>query len=809
MMHSVERRFVVTICAAVLVVATPLLYLFLSLSAERISRERLESSQAILLTSAQAIAKPVWDFDREGVHYVLSALLSHDDIAWVDLTDDSGSLSLRLPEESRQQQPANVLTLSLPVDYKAPTGMRTVGRLTIGVHQLGLIDRFGINDFGAFGIFVAAVMAIFLVAIISNRVTIIHPLMRLADAIEATRLSGSRHQVTWQSDDEMGRLARNFNDMQQRLERDEAELVEAHRRTTAIYNMTPAMLFSIGEGHRLTAVSDYWLQATGYHRAAVIGQIFTDFLEAEAHQAYLDHRELVIAQDCDLCQVTVPFIKADGTTITVLITERRPPDGLDDDHATLSVMTDVTALKQAESRNHIQAMTDHLTGQLNRQGFESALGKAIRSADKHGLGLACLFIDLDRFKWINDHFGHAAGDAVLREVSMRIRSVLREGDTLARLGGDEFAILILDRDAEAFAQTVGERICTQLAEPIELAGAVAAISSSLGIAVYPNHAGSAADLLLKADMAMYGRKHDGKNGLLVYHPALMDAVRERHDIEASIELGLREDLFEVYLQPIVDLGTGRIAGFEALMRLSHPEQGMLPSSRVIEIAEETGLIGRIGERVLEKAIGHLKRLSALDGIESTYLALNLSPLQFEESLPTRLAALLLKHEIASTRIVIEITEAVLLADNPDMHMVMAHLSEFGCRIALDDFGTGYSSLSYLNRFQVDIVKIDQSFTRTLASDQPDVRRKSRMLIKGIRTISQQMGCAVVAEGIENKEQWLSLRRLGIDHGQGYLFSAPLSIDGLIEMLEEKSEVKHGLTSSERLEETHESVVSTG
>ncbi|OLP57205.1 diguanylate cyclase [Rhizobium rhizosphaerae] len=799
MMHSVERRFVATICAAVAIVATPLIFLFLSLSAERIAHERIDNAKALLATSASAVAKPLWDFDREAVETVLSALVKHDDIANAALTDASGGLSMALPEAGSRVS-TDVETLSLPVTYETPKGQKAIGRIEIGVRKLGMIGRLGLSDLGAFAIFLVALCAIFLAAVVSNRITIMRPLARLADAIDATRLSGSHHQVLWDSDDEMGRLASNFNDMQARLKRDEAELLEAHRRTTEIYNMTPAMLFSIGQGNRLTAVSDYWLQATGYEREAVRGSIFTDFLLPEAHEAYIAHRLAVMSQSCDLCQVTVPFRKADDTIMTVLIVERRQPDGIDGEHSTLSVMTDVTALKQAESRNHLQAMTDHLTGQLNRQGFEIALGDTIRAADTLGVSLACLFIDLDRFKWINDQLGHAMGDIVLRETSQRIRSVLRDQDKLARLGGDEFAILILDRDAMVIAKTLGERICERLAEPLELGSTVATISSSIGIAVYPDHTNSAADLLLKADMAMYARKHDGKNGVLVYHPSLMDAVRERLEIEAAIERGLREDLFDVYLQPIIDLGTGRIAGFEALMRLDQPEESAFASSRIIEIAEETGLIGKIGERVLEKAAQHLKRLSALDGIESTYLALNFSPLQFEPSLPTRLAALLLKYEIASTRIVIEITEAVLLADNAEMHTVMAQLSAFGCRIALDDFGTGYSSLSYLNRFQVDIVKIDQSFTRTLASDQPEVRRKSRMLIKGIRTISQQMGCTVVAEGIENNEQWLSLRRLGIDHGQGYLFSAPLSIDEMMGMLEEKSEVKN--QNSARSTERH-------
>ncbi len=452
-------------------------------------------------------------------------------------------------------------------------------------------------------------------------------------------------------------------------------------------------------------------------------------------------------------------------------------------------MTDVTALKQAESRNHAQAITDHLTGLLNRQGFEAALDEAIVTADACGIQVGCLFIDLDRFKWINDNFGHAAGDEVLRHTVELIRATLRPDDVMSRLGGDEFAILVSDRDVATLASEIGERIVNALREPMPIAGNELFVSASVGISVYPEHAENASDLLLKADMAMYARKRDGKNGLQVFDASMLDTARERHEIEQCIEAALKDDHFEAWLQPIVSLSDGQIAGFEALMRLNHPEKGVMPPGKIIGIAEETGTIARIGDCILEKAIRHLAAISGLDGTQNTYLAVNFSPLQFELTLPHKLAALLLKHHISPNRIVIEITEAVLMLDNPEVHAVLKQLNEFGCRIALDDFGTGYSSLSYLNRFPVDIVKVDQSFTRSLSSGTADIRRKSRMLIKGIRTISHQMGCTVVAEGIETKEQWQLLRKLGVDCGQGYLFSRPMPIGKMLAMLESDSEVK--------------------
>ncbi|MBB4185341.1 putative bifunctional diguanylate cyclase/phosphodiesterase [Sinorhizobium terangae] len=784
MMHSVENRFVAIICGAMFVFVAPLLALFLTISSERVARERLQNIELLMEASGEALGKPIWDFDQQGIERIARSLMNATDIRAVAIHDAGGNILAQLPKGIGGTAASRSLKTAIAFD--SVEGIKQVGTLEVVVPTPGILSRFSKDEWTVLAILLFAVAIVFAAALVGNRFTVIRPLMRLTAAIEATRRLGSRHRVDWISDDEMGTLAANFNEMQDRLEREETELKIAHERATETYNLTPAMLFSLDAANRLSAVSDYWLLATGYAREDVIGRNFTDFIDPVWHEAYRLRAKTTAVDNDNISEVTLPFRKADGEFMTVLILESEMAHGGD---LSLSVMTDVTALKQAESRNHAQAITDHLTGLLNRQGFESALDDAIRNADACGMQLACLFIDLDRFKWINDSFGHAAGDAVLRRTVELVRATLAADDVMSRLGGDEFAILVAATDVAALAAEIGECICAALREPMPIAGNELSVSASVGVSVYPTHATSASDLLLKADMAMYARKRDGKNGLRIFDASMLDTARERHEIEQCIETGLKEDWFEAWLQPIVGLGDGQIVGFEALMRLDHPEKGLMPPGKIIGIAEETGTIGRIGDRVLEKAIRHLAAISALDGTQNTYLAVNFSPLQFELTLPHKLAALLLKHHISPQRIVIEITEAVLMLDNPEVHAVLKQLNEFGCRIALDDFGTGYSSLSYLNRFPVDIVKVDQSFTRSLSSGTADVRRKSRMLIKGIRTISHQMGCTVVAEGIETKEQWQLLRKLGVDNGQGYLFSRPMPIDGMLALLENESEAK--------------------
>lgn len=781
-MHSVESRFIAIVIGALLVFVAPLFLLFLILSSDRVARERLQNTEVLLQANVQALGKPLWDFDKDSIDQIVTALQADADISYVQVRDTSDVIDIRKPAISPNPDDARSI-VKTDILYKATDGIKKVGTAEIWIRKEGLFSRFSADELSIFAIFFFAVATLFTAAIIGNRITIIRPLMRLTAAIEATRRLGSRHHVDWTSNDEMGALAHNFNEMQSKLEREENELKLAHARATDIYNLTPAMLFSIDAQNRITAASDYWLTATGYRREAVIGQEFTNFVVEECRETYRK-RHMTNMEDGGICEVTLRFLCADGSAIDVLILETGVEASRNRQALSLSVMTDVTDLKEAENRNHRQAITDHLTGLLNRQGFETVLDERIGEVDAHGQQLACLFVDLDRFKWINDNLGHASGDDVLCQVAMRLRRQLRANDVIARLGGDEFAILLSAPNARQLAMDISDRLVASLRAPLIVNGAELNVSASIGIAVYPDHASTAACLLQKSDMAMYARKRSGKNGVQLFDNNMVDIARKRLEIEQFIDQGLRDDWFTAHLQPIVSLADGRVAGFEALMRLNHPERGILPPAEIIGIAEENGTIARIGDCILSKAIANLAVISKLDGLGDTYLAVNFSPLQFEQVLPARIAALLLERGIAPSRIVVEITEAVLMLDNPVVRDVLDALSDLGCRIALDDFGTGYSSLSYLNRFPVDIVKVDQSFTRSLSSDQPDVRRKSRMLVEGIRTISHQMGCAVVAEGIETTEQWDILQSMDIEFGQGYLLSKPLPLEALLEKLDE-------------------------
>jgi diguanylate cyclase (GGDEF)-like protein/PAS domain S-box-containing protein len=787
MTHSVERRFIAIVSIVFLSVVTPLIAVLMSISYNDAVDRQSNHLDLLMASNVQALSGPLAAQDHEIVNHLSGLLISDPSILKVQVRNTSGELTI---VQTRGQFDESIEGIERSADITFPSqyGDVAIGTLSIYPKPISFFSEVTRTERGIIATFALAITSVFATAIFGNRMMIIKPLMKLTAAIEDTGRLGTRQRVDWSSKDELGRLATSFNAMQSALEQQERAKLQAHQRTSDIYQHTPAMLFSLDAYDRISAVSDYWVEATGYKRADVIGKKFAELIHLDDNGAFVQRKKhsSVDPSSNDLLDLTLRFICADGSTMDVLILEK---ELLNQNNETaleaLSVMTDVTELRQSELRNRQQAITDHLTGLYNRQGFEAALDARIAQADADGLELACLFIDLDRFKVINDNLGHAAGDIVLRAFVERLRPLLGPQDCASRFGGDEFAILLIGNQIAARASDLCASIAQMADKPIEIQDNIIRLSSSIGVAHYPQHASSAAELMLNADMAMYVRKRQGRNGAQVFCPSIMDNVRERAEIDSDIDLALENNWFEAHLQPIQDLSTGTISGFEALMRINHPQKGLLAPAPVIAVAQENGTIGKIGDRVLEAAIANLAQLSTVPELANTYVAVNFSALQFEAGLSTRIAGLLNRYNIAASRLVIEITEAILMSDDAQIRNILKVLQNFGCRIALDDFGTGYSSLSYLTRFPVNIIKIDRSFTSSLLEGDPEVCERSRMLVEGICAISHHMNCHVIAEGIESREQAEILTAMGVDFGQGYYYAKPLSIDSLMDRFEDK------------------------
>ncbi len=422
-----------------------------------------------------------------------------------------------------------------------------------------------------------------------------------------------------------------------------------------------------------------------------------------------------------------------------------------------------------------QAFLDALTGLATRALFQTRMEEALGPA---GLGATVLFVDLDRFKVVNDSLGHAAGDALLTGVAARIQDCLRDGDTAARLGGDEFAVLLPGMLSAADAVPVAERILAALREPFDLLGSETFISSSIGVAFSGpgEHAGSV--LMVHADLAMYQAKKGGKDRYEVFEPAMQEAFQAHMALEADLRRAVVRHEFELRYQPIVQLTTGDITGVEALIRWQHPDRGLIPPMDFIPLAEETGMIVPIGEWVLREATATVAAWNARRTGPPLTVSVNISAVQLEQAALVQVVESALEAAgLPAVRLVLELTESLLVDHRPATLERLSALKALGLRLAIDDFGTGYSSLAYLRRFPVDIIKIDKSFVDDVV-DEPT----AAALTHGIIQLGRALQLSTIAEGIEHAGQLTSLAGGNCELGQGYYFAEPLTstdLDGML------------------------------
>lgn len=440
----------------------------------------------------------------------------------------------------------------------------------------------------------------------------------------------------------------------------------------------------------------------------------------------------------------------------------------------VGTFTDITKIKQSQSALEHFAHHDPLTDLPNRLLLVSRLDHAISQARRHRLKGAILLLDLDHFKNINDSFGHPAGDELLLAVTKRLQHRLRESDTLARLGGDEFVVMLEEISDPQSAALVAQSLLDEFAEPFQLARAQEIyIGTSIGISIFPDDSDKASELIQHADAALYQAKTDGRGLYRFYTSGMTNAALARLAVERNLRRALERDEFILHYQPLVSLASGRIRGVEALVRWLRPEEGLIPPAQFIPVAEETGIIVPLGEKILRLACTQMK--AWLDeGIEIDTLAVNLSPRQFRHAeLARQVADVLRDTALPAQYLELEITEGTLLGDTSENDQKLAKLKALGLRIAIDDFGTGYSSLAYLKRMPINKLKIDRSFVHDIPQDVAD-----REIAATIIAVAKILRLEVLAEGVETQAQVDFLRNLGCDTAQGNFFGAPLAADQL-------------------------------
>lgn len=445
----------------------------------------------------------------------------------------------------------------------------------------------------------------------------------------------------------------------------------------------------------------------------------------------------------------------------------------------IGYLSDITDRKQAEEKINHLAYYDLLTDLPNRTLFKKLVDKALLQSQRNNAIGSLLFIDLNRFKPINDTLGHQIGDLLLIQVAERFRFVLRENDVVARLGSDEFAVALIDVNQDFHAALVAQKLLSSLEHPFQINGNELRIGASIGISVFPQDGANADQLLQKADIAMFKAKRNverASGNYAFYNQEMNRTIAGRLYLESGLRRALQYDEFSLLYQPKIDIHSGAVIGAEALIRWAHPTKGMISPVEFIPIAEETGLILQIDAWVLETACAQARIWQDM-GIRPFRIAVNVSAKEFSFVLPERVSQVLARHQISSSWLELEITESMLMHSAESVIGIMDEITALGVTLALDDFGTGYSSLSYLKRFPINTLKIDRSFIQGIPQDQDDCAIASAII-----SMAKQLKHKVIAEGVENSAQLSFLKQAGCDEIQGYLFSRPVVADKFSELL---------------------------
>jgi len=536
---------------------------------------------------------------------------------------------------------------------------------------------------------------------------------------------------------------------------DITELKQREASFRLLFDSNPVpMIVCALDDERILGVNDAAVEHYGYSRAEF------EKLTIRSVQAF--ETELPWAGDRSSDELTArtwKHVRADGTLIDLAIYSRRLV--YNEQPAVLLALMDITERKRAEARLAFMAQHDGLTGLPNRNLLRQHMDEILLHTRRTTEKVAVLVLGLDNFKAVNDTLGHGIGDKLLRGVAKRLRSTLREEDMLARLSSDEFAIIQSGLSRPEDAVLLSNRLLEAIGEPYLLDGHSVVIGASIGIAMAPGDGDEFEKLLQSADMALSRAKNE-QRGTFSFFEAGMDArAQSRRKIEIDLRDAIRNDVLRPYYQPLVDLATGRITGFEALVRWPHAERGMISPAEFIPVAEETGLINAIGGLMLRRAC-----MDAALWPGDVRVAVNLSPLQFRVgNLLSVVMEALKQSGLPAKRLELEITETLLLEKSSQVLATLHALRALGVRISMDDFGTGYSSLSYLRSFPFDKIKIDQSFVRDLAAN-----RDAQAIVRSIISLGMGLGVTITAEGVETEAELSCLRAEGCHEGQGFLFS---------------------------------------
>ncbi len=527
----------------------------------------------------------------------------------------------------------------------------------------------------------------------------------------------------------------------------------------AIIDVMPTPVFVKNRAHRIVLLNAAAAEFFGHSHEVLLGFSDFDLFPAEEVEIFHAADDRVFATG-EVNENEEQVTDASGKTRTVITRKRRVQ--LDGEDYLVAIISDVTAYREAEAHSRYLAFHDTLTGLPNRALFSERIDQALLRYSRSEIPFSVAYIDLDRFKEVNDTYGHQAGDALIQEFAHRLTGIVRASDTVCRLGGDEFAILLVDHRKASDIERICRRILAAAAEPFAVEGGRAFVTASIGVADADTDA-RGVEMQRRADVALYQAKREGRARFCRFTSALDKQISHNRRLEADLRQSLATGTgLEVYYQPLIEVSGGTLAGMEALIRWHHPEFGLLRPDDFVPVAEESGLIVPMGHWVLEQACTMMARWPDVP------LAVNFSPMLLrEDRLVSEILKILKKTGLTPTRLQLEVTESAVLETNQKVQTNLKALRGAGIKIVLDDFGTGYSSLTHLQKFDVDKVKIDKSFVQDTGNDH-------FAIVHAITGLARVLGIPVTAEGVETKAQRNMLQSIGCTELQGFLFSQPLN-----------------------------------
>ncbi|MEN8803799.1 MAG: EAL domain-containing protein [Thiogranum sp.] len=732
-------------------------YLGLGETGETLLVHRSDEGHARFLTPTRFAADDtsVRTISKEDLDSPFTHALQKKEELFTEAVDYNGHAVVAVTRYIDQTDWGLVVQMRKSEAYAPVARLRTWLLLLIGVSSLALIVA---------SLFIAR--------------SITRPITRLTEVAGRISSGDRSERALVSTHDEVGMLADTFNQMTANLIDDINERKQAEEKFQAVLKAAPDAIVIVEQSGKIVLANLQAEQLFGYDEGELIGKPLELLMPERYRRGHESRRQSMFSkprfrpmgEDLELCG-----LRKDGSEIPLEISlgpiETR--DGL----LIISAIRDISDRKQTEARLVQQASIDSLTGLPNRLLATDRLSLALAHARRTQQNVAVMFLDIDRFKQVNDTLGHSVGDQLLREVAHRLSQCVRADDTVARLGGDEFLIILPELGALASAEILAEKILESLSQPYTLSDRELFVSASIGITGYPEDSDDPEVLMRDADAAMYRSKEAGRNTYRFFTPEMNIQLLKRMDMEAQLRYAITNNELFLHFQPLVDTRSARLVGAEALLRWRNPALGLVPADKFIPLAEETGFINAIGEWVLMQAC-HAASMWQDRFPDALPVSVNVSAVQFRNGdLVETVRRALQANKLPAALLEFEITERLLIEDATDTKRILKELKQMGVRLSLDDFGRGYSSLNHLKHYPFDALKIDRSFVSRITQG-----NEESALCKAITAMANELNLSVVAEGVETEQQWTLLRSHGTDLMQGHYISSPLDGDAFVDFM---------------------------